>query len=258
MLDITDRLYAILDGLPFASMDDSQQNDRRKRILDNVELLMHRLASLNDYLGQLLRTALPSTGKKNRPAATAKERLDAEVELRFKAPVNLVKHHSFSLRWIEAYTDKERTKGFFVSGIIGKDLTGPANHRLGNRAVQEGYSFAVILREALAVMFRMADITEQALREAGLFDATEPSPWVPDEAKLQELRMTLRLLNALPVRCFPNEHGHRALEYTMEGNAILAARTLRLSDFRSCRFSCELGRVEGGKSYRPPYWVKAA
>src|SRR3546814_3243152 len=83
---------------------DGQALARRKRsILGNMELLMHRCGALNDYLGVLMRTLLPSEPgqKKNRDADAAKQRLDARINRLYKMPVNLIKHDGFGLTWIE-------------------------------------------------------------------------------------------------------------------------------------------------------------
>src|SRR3546814_17215878 len=85
-----------------------------------MELLRHRCGALNDYLGVLMRTLLPSEPgqKKNRDADAAKQRLDARINRLYKMPVNLIKHDGFGLTWIEMSVGDLATHGYMVKGPI--------------------------------------------------------------------------------------------------------------------------------------------
>src|SRR3546814_9008790 len=65
---VTEQLHEMLAALNFGDLDGQALARRKRSILGNMELLMHRCGALNDYLGVLMRTLLPSEPgqKKNR------------------------------------------------------------------------------------------------------------------------------------------------------------------------------------------------
>lgn len=248
------KLDAILRELPFAAMQRTSDNDRRHRVLEVMKSVMHDITALTEYLGDMLAHALPTSGTKNKAAHQAKRRLANEVDFHFKLPINLVKHERFKLRWLERYSPTELTAGFTVSGVIRPNTKGPASYRF---PVAEGYSFALILRRVLPVLFKLCDIAEEALAAAKLFEAAALPPSVPVEAsRMALLTNVTELLAALPVRGFPNEYRLRAPQLRLVGQQLVVANTFRILDFKhGCKFSFEIGNVAAGEHYKMPYWV---
>lgn len=253
---VTEQLHEMLTALDFSSLDGQAEARRKRSILGNMELLMHRCAALNDYLSVLMRTLLPSTPgqKKNRDANAAKRRLDAHINRLYKMPVNLIKHDGFGLSWIEMSLGDLATHGYMVTGPIGDGMQGPVKFLRPERNDPEGYSFALTLREVLPALYRMCAIAEEALANVGILPtATKPSSGASD-VRGSLLVETLELLNQLPLRGFPDEHRIRVPLFSLQDDAV-AARTAPLHALPGTfRVQSELRSVRQGGTYKMPYW----
>ncbi|MEC3889782.1 hypothetical protein [Xanthomonas campestris] len=261
---VVEQLHEMLVALDFGSLD-AQSRDRRKRsILGNMELLMHRLAALNDYLGNLIRTLLPIAPgqKKNREAEAAKHRLDDQVNRFYKMPINFIKHDGFGLSWIEMNFGDLVTHGYIVTGPIGGGVQGPIKFRRPGRDDPDGYSFALTLREVLAAFYQMCATTEEVLGKAGVLTAAskeKPSAVngkksVVDDVRSILLSETLELLNQLPFRGFPDEHQIRVPVFSMRDVTVMT-RTSPLRKLPGAfQIQSELRSVRGGGRYQLPYW----
>lgn len=252
--DMTRKLELILLDLPFASLQRAETSAARERILECIKSLMHDLAALTEYLGDVLAHVLPHTGKKNKAAQRAKDQMEFAVNRLFKIPINLVKHARFKLHWLERYTASELTAGFFVSGMIRQGTKGPASYKY---PVEEGYSFALLLRTVLPTIFRLCEIAESALAEAKLFqNGASPSAVALDSEKASRLQFVTERLAALPIRCFPNEHHLRVPQLAFDGKRLFVQSTFRLLDFKAgSKFTFEMGSVAAGEKFKVPYWV---
>jgi len=251
--NLTHLMHETLTALQLAGLDSRQIARRKRSVLNNVELMMHWAAALNEYLGRLLQRSLPSSGKKSKFAQAAKERLDARIKQLFKMPINLVKHDSFGLSWIEMKQGEISTHGYFVTGPIGKGAFGPAKFKPRIAGSPEGYSFALILREAFVVPFEMSDIAEIALNNADLFTG-EIVAETPRHISQEYLPETLTLLNNLPLLGFPEEKGLRVPIFDLlDGSITVTTAPLRLSS-GTFRITSELPPVRKGGTYKLPYF----
>lgn len=184
---------------------------------------MQRSASLNDYLGQLLQAPLPKgEGKKNRGADAVKRRLDAHVNRLFKMPINLVKHDGFDLLWIQMYRDYLAIHGYTLQGPLPNGVIGPIKFRRPNGDDPEGYSFALALREVLPSICLMCDIEEEVLAVEGLFEGVNQKNAAQNEERQALLSETLKALNKLPRRAFPDEADIRVPIFELQGQAVFA------------------------------------
>src|SRR3546814_14378515 len=117
----------MLAALNFGNLDGQALARRKRSILGNMELLMHRCGALNDYLGVLMRTLLPREPgqKKNRDADAAKQRLDARINSLYKVPDNLIKQDGLRLTWIEMACGDLPRPGYMVTGHISDGAAVP-------------------------------------------------------------------------------------------------------------------------------------
>jgi len=250
------KLDAMLKDVFFANAQRPEANEARHRLLESMQAIMHDLSALTEYLGDVLATAIPSAGKKNKAANRDKDKLEAIVNRTFKVPINLVKHARFRLQWLECFTDSEMTTGFILGGIVEPYHHGPASHRYPG--VAEGYSFAFILRQVLPSYFRLCEIAEEALVEAKLFGPIdEAKPVGSLSLDLALLQTVVDRLAALPVRGFPNEANTRVPQLVLKDHALAVGTQFRLLGFKAgCRFSYEATAVNG-QAFRIPYWLTA-
>ena len=254
---LIEQLDDMLISLDFGSLDGKSQAHRKRSILSGTELLMHRCAALNDYLGVLARTLLTSTSaqKKSQEAQSAKRRLDDQINRLFKMPINFIKHDGFCLSWIEMSLGDLVTHGYMVAGPIGDGVQGPIKFRRSGRDDPEGYSFALTLREVLPAFYLMCATVEDVLGRAGVLPTAgnEKQPATRD-ARSVLLSETLELLNHLPFRGFPDEHRVRVSVFSLQDGAVVA-RTSPLRKLPGTfRVRSEIRSVRGGSSYRLPYW----
>ena len=255
--ELVKKLDSMLRDIPFASHQRGlEAGEQREGLLRTMQAIMHDMSAFNEYLGAVLAVALAQIGKKNKAANHAKDKLEALVNRNFKVPINLVKHSSFRLHWLECFTEAEMTTGFVVGGIVEPKLHGPASH---SAPVAEGYSFAFILREVLPTFFQLCAVAEEALRQAQLFDPVgkdlEPGKRAFDTALLGRV---LSRLAALPIRGFPNEAGVRVPQLVLQGTALAYGPQPRLLAFKhEFRVSYEVPALQG-QSYRIPYWATDA
>lgn len=253
---VTERLHEMLTALDFGGLDGQAEARRKRSILGNMELLMHRCAALNDYLGVLMWTLLPSTPgrKKNRDADAAKRRLDTHINRLYKMPINLIKHDGFGLSWIEMSLGELATHGYMVAGPIGDGVQGPVKFRRPERDDPEGYSFALTLREVLPSLYQMCAIAEEALANAGILPTATKLSSTTRDARSSLLIETLELLNQLPLHGFPDEHRIRVPIFSLQGDAV----TVRTAPLRKLpgtfRIQSELRSVRPGGTYKMPYW----
>ena len=251
--NLTHLMHETLTALQLAGLDNKQIARQKRSVLNSVELMMHWAAALNEYLGRLLQHSLPSSGKKSKSAHAVKERLDARIKQLFKMPINLVKHDSFGLNWIEMKQGGVATHGYFVTGPIGKGTFGPAKFKPRITESPEGYSFALILRETFIVPFEMSDIAEAALDNADLFTGEIPAE-APRHISQEDLAETLVLLNNLPLRGFPDEDGRRVPIFELL-NGSLTATTAPLRRLPGAfTITSELPSVRKGGTYKLPYF----
>lgn len=254
--NLTHLMHSTLLALNFEGVESRQVTRRKRSILNNVELMMHWSAALNEYLGLLLLHSLPASGKKNKSAKAAKDRLDARIKQLFKMPINLVKHNSFGLSWIEMRQGELVTHGYFITGPIGKGTFGPVKFRPRDAGSPEGYSFALILREAFLVPFEMSDIAESFLDDAGLFTDQVPGA-AARHVSQDDLSETLTLLNSLPLHGFPDEKGLRIPVFELaEGSLAMSTVPLRQLP-GTVRITSELPMVRKGGTYKLPYFPQA-
>lgn len=252
---VTEQLHEMLTALDFSGLDREALVRRKRSVLSGMELLMHRSAAVNDYLGGLMRVLLPSEeGQKNRDADAAKRRLDAHVNRIYKMPINMIKHDGFSLSWIEMSLGDLSTHGYMVAGPIGDGVHGPVKFRRPGRDDPEGYSFALTLREVLPALYQMCAIAEEAVEKAGLL-APVAEPSIARDIRAGLLTQTLELLNQLPFRGFPDEHQVRVPVFSLQEGAVMA-RTSPLRKLPgSFQIQSELRSVRKGGTYKVPYWT---
>lgn len=246
-------LYDTLRAFDFDSLEGQEAATRKRALLSNVELLMHRCSSMNDYLGKLMYAALPAEGKKNKSAYSVKKRLDYRIERLCKVPINLVKHEGFQLCWLEMRQGLIATHGYCVTGPVGGQQCASVKYRPSDAGSPEGYSFALILRDLLLAMFDMTDIAEAALADAGLFDA-EVNPGKLTDARQAHLEQMLTLLNGLPLKGFPDEHGVRVPIYWLKLGAMYVTTKPLQMLAGTFRIQTELATVTPGMGYRLPYF----
>lgn len=250
---VVEVLHEMLLALKFDELEEQELSRRKRSILDRMELLMHRCATLNDYLGTLMQCSLPTQGKKNRNADAAKRRLDAHINRLYKIPINFVKHDGFGLSWIEMSQGKLQTHGYMVTGPIGNGMHGPIKFRRIGRDDPEGYSFALSLREVLPALYQMCDITQGALLDAGLFIEREASLPARD-VRGDLVSKTLELLNQLPLHGFPDEYQARVpIFHLRNGSVGMTTSPLRKIP-GTFRINSELRSVRKGGTYKIPYW----
>lgn len=249
----TELLHQILKSLDFSGLDGQELERHKRSVLSSVEVLMHRCAALNDYLGKLLLHSLSTTTKKNKIAEAAKERLDTQIDRLYKIPINLVKHYGFSLRWVEMSQSSLRTDGYTVTGPIAENVYGPMKFRARKAAGTEGYSFAVSLRQIFPAIYLMCDIAEDALAGEGLFGSREPQS-LPQDVRNDLLSPTLSLLNQLPLYGFPDEHQVEVPIFEIHGSAVMArSRRVRMLP-GIFKIQTELGSAQAGTGFKLPYW----
>lgn len=254
--NLTHLMHQTLTDLHFAELDGVQLARRKRSVLNNVELMMHWAAALNEYLGRMLQHSLPSVEKRAKSAHAAKDRLDARIKQLFKMPINLVKHDSFELSWIEMRQGDSATYGYTVTGPIGNGMFGPAKFKPRITESREGYSFALILREAFLVPFELSDIAEAAMNNADLFTGEIPAE-VPRHISQNDLAETLSMLNSLPLRGFPDEKGQRVPIFELH-NGSLAFTTAPLRQLPGpINITSELSSVRKGGTYKLPYFGKS-
>lgn len=251
--NLTHLMHETLLALQPADLESRQIARRKRNILNNVELMMHWAAALNEYLGKLLQCSLPSSGKRNKSAQAVKERLDARIKQLFKMPINLVKHDSFGLSWIEMKQGEVATHGYLVTGPIGKGAFGPAKFKPRVTDSPEGYSFALILREVFIVPFEMSDIAEAALNDAGIFTGEVPAE-IPRHISQEDLPETLILLNNLPLRGFPDEDGRRVPIFELLNGSLTVTTALLRRLPGAFTITSELSSVRKGGTYKLPYF----
>lgn len=251
--NLTHLMHETLRALQLAGLDSRQVARQKQSVLNNVELMMHWTAALNEYLGRMLQHSLPPAGKKSKSAQAAKERLGARIKRLFKMPINLVKHDSFGLKWIEMKQGEVATHGYFVTGPIGNGTFGPAKFKPRVKESPEGYSFALILREAFIVPFEMSDIAEAALDNANLFIG-ETSAEAPQHISQEDLAETLTLLNNLPLRGFPDEDGRRVPIFELLNGSIVSTTSPLRRLPGAFNITSELPSVRKGGTYKLPYF----
>ncbi|MBO9873530.1 MULTISPECIES: hypothetical protein [Xanthomonas] len=259
---VAEQLHEMLIALDFDGLDGQAEARRKRNILGSTELLMHRCAALNDYLGVLMRTLLPSVPerKMGADANAAKRRLDAHINRLYKIPINFIKHEGFGLSWIEMSFKDLVTHGYMVTGPIGDGVQGSVKFLRPGRDDPEGYSFALTLREVLPAMYQMCAIAEEVLADAGIL----PTAMIPlsaaydaSDARGILLVEMLELLNRLPLRGFPDEHRVRVPIFSLQGGSV-TARTAPLRKLPGTfKIQSELRSVRKGGTYKLPYWKSA-
>lgn len=249
---LIEQLHEIITSLDFGSLDGQLQARRKRSILGSTELLMHRCAALNEYLGLLAWILLPSMPgqKKNREAEAVKRRLDEQVNRLYKMPINFIKHDGFGLSWIEMSLGDLVTHGYTVTGPIGDGVQGPIKFRRLGRDDPEGYSFALTLREVLPAFYQMCATVEEALGKAGILTIASKKQSVVRDDRASLLYETLELLNQLPFRGFPDEHQVRVSVFSLLDGAVMA-RTSPLRKLPGTfRIQSEIRSARGGGSYQ--------
>lgn len=252
---VFERVVAIALLLPFTG-ESAKQN--RRRTIDETALLMHEMCATAEYLRDLLHAALPEPNKK--VLNGVKTRLDAEVEMLFRAPINAVKHNHFKLSWLEANPPgggRSVVKGLVLNGLVGKQTTGPAARRFGEKVYADGYSFPLLLRRAVSSAYAQCDIVDEvlagALSDGACCNTTAPSAArelvdAADEALLQ--------LSVLPRIGFPGEKKHQMQELVLDRDTVRVVRTFKLARLKpGSRFQFEIAAVRG-HAFVLPYWLR--
>jgi hypothetical protein len=248
---VIELVHKALVDLRLEGLEGQEFDARQRSVLNLVELLMHRCAALNDYLGKLLQALLPAKGEGG--AEKTKERMDVQINRLYKIPINFVKHNSFTLNWVRMSQGNLYTLGYMVTGPVGGDVHGPIRFRRPGGDDPEGYSFALSLREVLPALYKMCDCAEDAVAHAGLF-VEQDAPARGRDVRADLLLTTLELLNQLPLYGFPDEHRTRVpIFHIIDGAMAVTTSPLRIFP-GAFRIESELRSVQAGASYKLPYW----
>lgn len=253
LLRVFERVTAIALLLPFTG-ETGKRN--RRRVLDETELLMHDMCGMTEYLRDLLHAIPQDVGKKS--LASVKARLDVEVELLFRAPINAVKHKHFKLAWLEAFPPNGGNaivKGFFLNGPLGRKISGPAPRRFGGKAFPDGYSYPLLLRKAICSIYTQCDIVENAIHD--LIPAIKPASVTRPahvSGLLGAVKEALMHLSVLPRMGFPLEQKHQMKELVLDNDTVRVLRTFKLANLRlGSRLQFEVPAL-AGHTFAIPYW----
>jgi hypothetical protein len=248
---VIELLHQTLVDLRLDGLEGQELAVRQRNVLNLVELLMHRCAALNDYLGKLLQALLTAKGEGG--AEKTKERMDVQINRLYKIPINFVKHNSFTLSWVRMSQGNLYTHGYMVTGSVGGDVHGPIKFRRPGGDDSEGYSFALSLREVLPALYKMCDCAEDSLTYAGLF-VEQDAPARGRDVRADLLPMALELLNQLPFYGFPDEDGARVPIFHVIDEAVMVTTSPLCILPGAFRIESELRSVQAGASYKLPYW----
>jgi hypothetical protein len=249
------RLDEMLGPVLFVARKGAEAS-RRRRVLDEVMALMHGMSALVGYLDNVARATLPSAGKKNKPAKDVLTQMENTIDRTFKVPINLVKHAQHQLAWVEQSTLHVRTAGFIVFGAIESGVRGSAH---GSRPIEEGYSFAFLLRSVLPAVFDVCRICEAALDAWGLLEPVERSSAEQgtSEDRVAQLRRVLDLCASLPSAGFPNELGRAVLDLELTGCQVSVKKGFDLEILEESRTtSLEVDALRQGDTVKLPYWMR--
>lgn len=264
---LVEKLNAVLLALPDANLPLTDRGEARLIVIELIKAIMHEIAALSEYLGDALAIVLPAIGKRNKEASLAKAQMSSIVNPLFKAPINLIKHERFRLLWVELSTASIVTAGYCLVGIVepreeGSSVTrrlGPASrrrHTASGLDFAEGYSFAYVLREVLPTVYKLCDVTENALATAKLFKVGDVGGTPhPAGSRAILLNGVLASLAALSRYGFPNEKGIRLPQLVRHNQGVCVGTTFKLREFKhGFKVSSELGTNIKGEGAYLPYW----
>lgn len=251
-LDIVRVIGRVASEQGMIDLDTASRLAREDRVLEDMQLLMHRLCALGELLKKVAWAALPAPGRKNKAAQGVEDRIEYRLERNVKLPINMIKHQAFRMEWVKVSRAGQSTQGYCVRGPVGRRDDGPLKHRPKDKGSPEAYSFAYVLRDCMLMPFDLATALEQALDHAQLLGPPD-APGSASEG-LAEVAGALEALNSLPRYGFFDEGSFQAPRFELhDGGVQVTMRNVRT--FKTdAKVSFSIHGVSAGVNYRMPYF----
>ena len=181
-----------------------EQKHYADRLLRETEALMHQMCEVAEFLADAIDVLIPSKLGQKKVASNAKRDIYEVINFDFKIPINLIKHDSSEMHWIEAGNSEGYCFGFVLQSILSPSLSGPASKI---KPVAEAYSFFYLLRVVLPHFYKMCGFAESILQNAGVFESKNDEIRVVPYFDSINLFNLIEKIKRLPLFGFPNESG---------------------------------------------------